>query len=141
MIKRFFLACVLTVCACFEGLCVKYTSAMKPFLGEWVCQEDGVEMVLTIDRDSNNNITVDYKAINYEDGYPRTFYTYFDEIKWKNGSFIFSYESDDPYRDLLIKDIAKISGRRLTLYYQCWEYGPNGYGLKWKDTIGTFYKE
>lgn len=117
---------------------ISYVPTMKPYLGEWVCEDGSVTKILLIEK-VGNRVTAKYKAVNYEDGRPRTFYTDYEKIQWRNGKFIFSYKSDDSNRDLLIKDIATIKGKNLTLTYQCWKNSQNGYTLKWEEEIGKFH--
>ncbi len=112
---------------------------MKPFIGEWVRESGQVTKTLVIEKVGTNKVTAKYKAVNYEDGRPRTFYTDYEKIQWSNGKFIFSYKSDDPDRNLLIKNIATIKGKTLTLLYQCWEGSASGYQLKWEQEIGKFH--
>lgn len=135
---------ILTIFLCFTALfcnaqIIAYNVAMKPYIGEWVCEKGQVVMTLVIEKVGNNKVMAKYKAVNYEDGRPRTFYTDYEKIQWKNGHFIFSYKSDNPDRDLLIKDIATIRGKKLTLNYQCWEGSSSGYKLKWEEVIGVFH--
>lgn len=133
---------IILVCFCAlisKAQTINYVPAMKPFIGEWVHESGQVTMTLVIEKVGTNKVTAKYKAVNYEDGRPRTFYTDYEKIQWSNGKFIFSYKSDDPDRNLLIKNIATIKGKTLTLLYQCWEGSASGYQLKWEQEIGKFH--
>lgn len=131
---------IVFVCAiCGYPQTITYTPAMKPYIGEWVCEQGEVTLTLVIEKVGTNKVSAKYKATNYEDSRPRSFYTDYERIQWSDGHFIFSYTSDDPNRDILIKEVATLKNKTLTLMFQSWEGTPNGYRMKWEKEIGKFH--
>ena len=118
---------------------ISYSSQMKPFIGEWVCEQGEVTMILKIEKVNSTQVTAKYKAINYEDGRPRTFYTDFEKIIWDNGKFIFTSTGDYSDKDLIFKNIATLKDQTLILVYQCWEKIGGNYKLMVEQEIGKFH--
>lgn len=110
---------------------IKYIPAMKSYVGEWKCEQGDVEMILVIEK-VGTNIRVKYKAVNYENGRPRTYYTDYQKVTWANGKFTFSYITEE---GLTIKDVASLKNNVLTLMYYCYK----GNVLKSKSEIGKFH--
>lgn len=137
--KKYVIAILLIFVAVFcSAQSISYVPAMKPYLGEWVCEKGSVTMTLVIEK-VGNTVTAKYKAVNYEDARPRTFYTDYETIQWRNGVFIFSYKSDAADKDLLIKEIVSLKGKNITITLQCWERTQNGYVLRHEQEIGKFH--
>ena len=111
---------------------------MKPYIGEWVCENGDGTMTLVIEKVGSNKVTAKYKAVNYEDGRPRTYYTDFEKIQWNNGKFILSYTSYDS--NTIIKDVVSLRGNTLTIMFQSWTKTAKGYTLQWEDELVKFYK-
>ncbi len=112
---------------------------MKPFIGEWKCEANNVEMFLVFEKVSNTRVRVKYKAVNYEGGRPATFYSSWDKMEYKNGKIILTKHDTVNGLQLRYVETASIKNGELTLLYQCYEKTSKGYILKYEDIIGRFH--
>lgn len=138
--KKFILIlCATLICILANAQTATYVAGMKPFIGEWKCEQGSVEMTLIFQKVSKTTVKVKYKAVNYEDGRPKSFYSSWDKMEYKNGKILLTKTETVNGRKLRYVETATIKNDELTLYYQSYEYTGSGYELKCENTIGVFH--
>ena len=115
---------------------VAYKAAMKPYLGEWVQHKSGVTMHLKIEK-SGSKVTLKYKAVNTEDGSPKTYYSSFKNVKWTGNGFKCTKTTDDGY--IIVETFTKIDSNTINGRFQSFSKANGKLIPRLDEDLGDFH--
>lgn len=118
---------------------IKYTPAMKPYIGEWTQNLSVTTLYLRIEKIETDKVTIKHKAVNHDGKNDVSFYTDYEKIEWTGQGFKCSYKADDPEHDLLIVDTYILKGSKIIATYYCYEQRNGKYTKVYEAPLGDYH--